>query len=153
MVLDKINAAAREAVEEIASTMLFVSIHPMSSGTDVEVGISAIVGLNGGLKGCARLGSPNGTAIALASALMGEEIGEFTAEGADAFGELANMITGGIQTRLSGELGEINLTPPVVINGPGHTAHCDSCDQIAVTQFESDGSPFFFEVMYSTREQ
>ena len=147
--LDKINAAAREAVEEIASTMLFVSIDPLSSDANIDVGISAIVGLSGGLKGCARLGSPNETAIALAGALMGEEMGEITPDGADAFGELANMITGGIQTRLAGELGEINLSPPVVISGLGQTAHCNSCNQTATSRFALDGSPFFFEVFYS----
>lgn len=152
---DKINAAAQEAVEEIVSTMLFVPINPVSSSAEsmsVESDVSAIVGLSGGLKGGTRLGSPVETVTALAGALMGEEIDALNEDSKDAFGELANMITGGIKTRLAGELGEINLSPPLVITGENHTAHSDRDDQIALTRYELDGNPFFIEVFYSVQE-
>lgn len=149
---EKIDAAAREAVEEIASAMLFVTIVPTSSaanGAETVADVSAIVGLSGGLKGGARLASPLETVTALASALIGEDVHELNAESEDAFGELANMITGGIQTRLAGELGNINLSPPVVITGNGHRARGYSGDRIARTEFELEGKPFFVEVFYS----
>lgn len=151
---DKINAAAREAVDEIVSTMLFVPINPVSStgeGTNVEADVSAITGLSGAVEGGTRLGSPVETATALASALIGEDIDELNADTEDAFGELANMITGGIQTRLAGELGEINLSPPFVVTGKNHKAHGDSSDQIVLTRFELDGKPFFIEVFYTVK--
>jgi len=151
-VQDKINTAARDSVDEIVSTMLFVPINPVPTRADsaiVEADISAIVALSGDLKGGVRLGSPGKTAMALASALMGEELEEINADVEDAFGELANMVTGGIQMRLGGELGEINLSPPFVITGKNHKAHGDSSDHIAMTRFELDGKPFFIEVFYS----
>jgi chemotaxis protein CheX len=155
-VQDIINAAAREAVAEIASTMLFVPINPVPSaanGTAIEADVSAIVALSGGLKGGARLASPVETVTALASALMGEEVSALDADSEDAFAELANMITGGIQTRLSGELGEMNLSPPFVITGKNHRAHGDSSDQVAVSRFEVQGKPFFIEVFYAALER
>ncbi len=153
---DKINAAAHEAVQEIASTMLFVPINPAAAsadGTSIEVDVSAIVGLSGGLKGGSRLSSPVESVKALAGALMGEVVDELNADSEDAFGELANMIAGGIQTRLASELGEINLSPPFVIVGKNHKARGDSSDQISKTRFDIDGKPFFVEVFYSMKER
>lgn len=150
---NKINTAARDSVDEIVSTMLFVPINPVATSEDspnIEADISAIVALSGYLKGGVRLGSPAETATALAGALMGEELEEINADVEDAFGELANMITGGIQTRLASEFGEINLSPPFVITGKNHRAHGDSSDHVAMTRFELDGKPFFIEVFYST---
>lgn len=151
---DKINTAARDSVDELVTTMLFAPINPVATAADsaiVEADISAIVALGGDIKGGVRLGSPGETATALASALMCEELDELNADVEDAFGELANMITGGIQSRLASELGEINLSPPFVITGKNHKAHGDSSDHIALTRFELDGKPFFIEVFYSIK--
>lgn len=87
-----INAAALDAVQEIASTMLCAPINLVSTRVDeVEdvADVSAVVGLSGGLKRSARLGSPMETVTALAGALIGEEINELNEDCEDAFGELA----------------------------------------------------------------
>jgi hypothetical protein len=70
---------------------------------------SAIVALSGGLKGGARLAAPAETVTALASALMGEEVSALDADSEDAFAELADMITGGIQS-----VGRIVAAAPAV---------------------------------------
>lgn len=148
---EKLLSAAREALDEIAKTMLFLEIAP-GKGSDApgsgDVAISAVVGLGGGLRGSLRLAAGETTAIKLASALMGEPLSELDYDVEDGFAEIANMIAGGAQTRLEAELGEINMTPPIVVTGAGHQAHGDSKEKCVCQEFVVDGLPFFAEIFY-----
>ena len=114
---DKLRTAIQDALNEIATTMLFVDVQPVDEN-EQKADASVEVKLSGGINGGLHLNLPLGGARALAAALMGETPEGLDDETKDAIGELANMIAGGLQTRMSGELGEINLTPPEITIGP-----------------------------------
>ena len=141
----------RESLQEIAETMLFVEITPGAASLDsagLAVDFSAVVGYSDALRGSTRLGAPRDAALKLASTLLGEEREEMDVEMHDAFAELANMIAGGVQTRLEDTLGSIRMSPPVVIAGRNHLTSGDHSFKCVHANFEMDGLPFFAEIFY-----
>ncbi|MBF0609942.1 MAG: chemotaxis protein CheX, partial [Magnetococcales bacterium] len=125
---DKFLQAIRDAIQEIAETMLFVEIIPGESEharCSLGADVSAVIGYSSSLKGSMRLAGPQKTVLKLAAALLGEERDVLDKEMEDAFSELANMIAGGVQTRVEGELGMIRMSPPVVISGKNHQVSSD----------------------------
>ncbi|MBF0284730.1 MAG: chemotaxis protein CheX [Magnetococcales bacterium] len=144
--------ALREAIQEIAETMLFVEITPKQYDDQrctLGADTSAVIGYSGALKGSMRLAGPLPSVMKLAGALLGEERDTLDKEMEDAFSEMANMIAGGVQTRLEGTVGTIRMSPPVVISGKNHQVSSDHSFQCVSHQFELDGEPFFTEVFYA----
>ncbi|NGZ26566.1 MAG: hypothetical protein G8345_06730 [Magnetococcales bacterium] len=149
---DKFLQAIRDAIQEIAETMLFVEIIPGESEharCSLGADVSAVIGYSSSLKGSMRLAGPQKTVLKLAAALLGEERDVLDKEMEDAFSELANMIAGGVQTRVEGELGMIRMSPPVVISGKNHQVSSDRSFICVSHQFDLDGDPFFTELYYS----
>lgn len=114
-----------------------------------ETEVTVIVNFSGGIHGGVHLASPLHLALKLASSFSGEEAYDtLFGEAGDGFGELGNMIAGGVQTKLSDRFGEINLTPPTIIYGTDYTlqykANFDSVKQY----FKSDFGPFFIEFFF-----
>ncbi len=93
-------------------------VHPdleVHDGPSPEV--AALVGFNGAIEGGVILVCSRAMAVHLAADLAGEAFTEFSADAKDAFGELANMMAGEVQTGLSVSCEQINLTPPTIISG------------------------------------
>lgn len=149
---DNIINALKEAVQEIAETMLGVEIQEISSGTErctLGADSSAVIGYSGALRGSLRLAGPMVTVLKLAATLVGEERPTLDKEMEDAFAELANMIAGGVQSRLEADVGMIRMSPPVVISGKNHQVSSDRSFSCISVQFELEGSLFFTEVYYT----
>lgn len=149
---DNIINALKEAVQEIAETMLGVEIQEVSSGTErstMGADSSAVIGYSGALRGSLRLAGPLVAVLKLAATLVGEERPTLDKEMEDAFAELGNMIAGGVQSRLEADVGMIRMSPPVVISGKNHQVSSDRSFSCISVQFELDGSPFFTEVFYT----
>ncbi|MBF0157344.1 MAG: chemotaxis protein CheX [Magnetococcales bacterium] len=149
---DRLLAALREAVQEIAETMLFMEIVPSGQGEGPcpleSVFGSAIVGFSGGIEGSLRLAGPLPSILKLAGALAGEEREALDPELEDAFSELANMVAGGVQTRLETTLGSIAITPPVFISGEGHQVESKPGFTRVFQSFQLDENPLFAEVLF-----
>ena len=153
---EQLVTALREAIQEIAETMLFVEIIPLQHDdqrSTLGADTSAVIGYSGALKGSLRLAGPHPSVMKLAGALLGEERDSLDKEMEDAFSEMANMIAGGVQTRLEGTLGPIRMSPPVVISGRNHQVSSDHSFQCVSHQFELDGEPFFTEIFFAIGEQ
>ncbi|MBF0108277.1 MAG: chemotaxis protein CheX [Magnetococcales bacterium] len=113
-----------ESVQEIFSAYLFIEATPGPVKTSVpgeiyippKTEVLAMVSYHGAFDGGMHLASPEYVACKLSGAFAGVELETMNAEGCDAFGELANLIAGGVQTRLMEHHGfaEITLTPPTV---------------------------------------
>lgn len=149
---DHFLQAVRDAIQEIAETMLFVEIAPGPAGSDrctMGADVSAVIGYSGAIKGSLRLAGPMPSVLKLASALLGEERDSLDKEMEDGFSEMANMIAGGVQSRLEATVGTIRMSPPVVISGRNHQVSSDRSFHCASHQFELDGEPFFTEIYYS----
>lgn len=144
--------ALGEAVQEIAETMLFVEItkgRAEKGRSTLGADHSAVIGYSAALKGSMRLAGPQSGVLKLAAALMGEERDTLDKEMEDAFAEMANMIAGGVQSRMEPEIGTIRMSPPVVISGRNHMVSSDRSFNCISHQFELEGEPFFTEIYYS----
>lgn len=149
---DNIINALKEAVQEIAETMLGVEIQEVSAATErctMGADSSAVIGYSGALRGSLRLAGPMTAVLKLAATLVGEERPTLDKEMEDAFAELSNMIAGGVQSRLEADIGMIRMSPPVVISGKNHQVSSDRSFSCISVQFELEGIPFFTEVFYT----
>lgn len=153
---EKVLEAIKEAVMEIVETMLFLDVEA-AHGLVKPAGVvhvaaradaSTMVGLNGGLVGGVRLACPQSVAKLLASALMGEPCKTLNGDAKDAFAELGNMVAGGIQTRLTADVGEINLTPPTVIVGGDYEVDYKSTLDSVRQFFRVEDEAFYIEVHF-----
>ncbi|MBF0152208.1 MAG: chemotaxis protein CheX [Magnetococcales bacterium] len=79
--------------------------------------VAALIGFNGVIEGGLILICSRTMAIRLAMDLADESFVDFNEQAKDAFGELANMMAGEVQTGLSVSYEQINLTPPTIISG------------------------------------
>lgn len=117
--------------------------------TPDELKISSLCGFNGSIFGNVVLGAEMPLARELVAQLMEQKPSEVDRKHViDGFGELCNMIAGGIQCGLSEEYENISLIPPVVFIGD----HCSySSDQLysVKTYFQCNPYPFVVECLFS----
>ena len=81
--------------------------------------LTAIIGINGDLKGSVLYEMSEETALLVAGRMMGESLTSLNEVALSAIGEIANMITGNAATELSSYDYQCQLTPPVLIK-PSH---------------------------------
>ncbi|MEO5366883.1 MAG: chemotaxis protein CheX [Magnetococcus sp. WYHC-3] len=145
-----------ESVMELAETMLFLDITP-GHGLVKPAGVahiparaeaSAMVGLSGGINGGVRLACSQNVALHLSSALFGERLNILEGEAKDAFAELANIIAGGIQTRMSTLIGDVTLSPPTVIVGADYEVEYKSQLESLRYFFRIESEVFYIEVHF-----
>ncbi|MBF0429084.1 MAG: chemotaxis protein CheX [Magnetococcales bacterium] len=146
--LATIGTTIGEAVTEIAETMLFVEIEAGSVDTqpcDVKREYCVWIDFDGEIQGCFTLIAIERSALKLSSALLGEDRLEMDAEMSDAFGEVANMVAGGLKTRVEEQYGPASMTPPTL----GQKEE-ESQEVVRVHQaFSLDGVPFCAEVTFT----
>ncbi|MBF0188964.1 MAG: chemotaxis protein CheX [Magnetococcales bacterium] len=152
-----ISIAVRKAIHEVAIAFLDIEIEngPFKvntiddSYTPPQSEATAHIGLSGGINGGVFLSAPEHVAVYISGALLGEEPDDFNDEARDGFGELANMVAGGIQTHLSEERGEINLTPPIIITHDETDSTYKGYVFSVRQYFKTAHGPFFVEIFYS----
>lgn len=113
---------------------------------DTEV--TAIINFSGGMQGGVHLASPRHTAMELVSRFAGEKYPELFGEAGDGYGEINNIIAGGLQTRLSERFGNINLTPPTLIAGTDYKMQYKTNFHSIKQYFKCDAGPFFVEFFF-----
>ncbi|MBF0454689.1 MAG: chemotaxis protein CheX [Magnetococcales bacterium] len=141
----------REAILEIAETMLFVEVGEGSAQekpAEIASEYSAVIGYGEGIQGSLHLSGSKAAILKLLSAFLGESRDEMDDEMNDAFGEMANLVAGGIQGRLEPELGSISLTPPEVASGRINHRAAGAVPACVSHLFDLDGEIFSVEVFY-----
>ncbi|MBF0182462.1 MAG: chemotaxis protein CheX [Magnetococcales bacterium] len=145
--LHELGQTITEALQEIAETMLFVEIEPGPISTercDIPPEHCAVIDFGDGIQGCFVLVASERAALKLAGALMGEERGEMDPEMGDSFGEVANMIAGGLVSRVEGKYGSVSMTPPERVEGH-HPLEAEQEWRRIHLGFALDGVPFCAE--------
>ncbi len=99
--------------------------------------ITGIIGVSGSLQGNVLYGFTSGTALAIASVMVGEEVTALDDMSLSALGEIANMITGNAATHLAAAGYTCAISPPVIIEPAGSRFTTVGGPQILVT-FGSD---------------
>ncbi|MBF0422298.1 MAG: chemotaxis protein CheX [Magnetococcales bacterium] len=154
----KVAGLIVESVQEIFSAYLFMDAQPgpvrMSPGGEIyrppNTEVLAMVGYSGSLMGGMHLAAPDYVACKLSGAFAGIELETLDADGSDAFGELANLVAGGVQTRLmeAHGFGEITLTPPTVsIQGQMDFVYRDDLEYVQ-QYFKFAGGLMFAECFF-----
>jgi chemotaxis protein CheX len=139
-----IAAIIREATNEVFSTMLGVDARisdpTVVQGTSApKDGLMATVGLAGRLVGSGTITLSSEAACKDASAYLMDDYRPDNGEVLDAIGEMANMIVGGIKTRLE-ETGEpLGLSIPSVISGNNFVARSLSQNSGVAISFNCQG--------------
>jgi len=110
-----------DAAKEVFETMVFMPLEKCAS-CEPETGdpaILATITFTGDLEGCFGISCDGRVAQAVAASMLclepGEPLGEN--EVADALGEIANMIMGGIKTRIQQETAGIEISIPCIVRG------------------------------------
>jgi chemotaxis protein CheX len=107
--------------------------------------LTAILRVSGQLQGNVLYGFGGGTAVAVASAMIGETITELDDMSMSALGELANMITGNAATQLSAKGYECDISPPLIIEPSGSRISTLSGMQI-LTSFKSEYGELYIRI-------
>lgn len=140
-----IAAIIREVTSEVFSTMLGVEANIGDSTVVNETlapkdGLMATVGLAGRLVGSGMLTLSSEAACKLASILLMDDYQEVNSDVVDAVGEMANMIVGGIKTRLEGQGEPLGLSIPSVISGSNFVARSLSRNTGVAISFDWQGT-------------
>ena len=104
--------------------------------------VIAFVGFAGGLHGRMGLVASEESAAALAGALAGERFDRFEGDAVDGFGEIANLVCGGVSTRLAENHGEIRITPPRVMSWSDFHSEFGAVSEQTVRNFNAETGPF-----------
>ncbi len=146
----------KESVHDVFLTFLSLEVTPGPMITKreddlyrpPETEVTVVINFSGGIHGGVHLASPLHLALQLAANFSGEEYDTLFGEAGDGFGELGNMIAGGLQTRLSDRFGAIHLTPPTIIAGKDYRMQYKSNFDSIKQYFKSGGGPFYVEFFF-----
>lgn len=83
--------------------------------------VTVIIALIGSVEGTVLYSMSNQTALALADAMMGENLQSFDSLAQSGIAELGNMITGRASVKLSEAGYEVTMSPPAMLLGKGAT--------------------------------
>lgn len=112
-----VEAAFNVMKEVMGDTEIKMGKLYLKSTSQPVMGVAAIVGLAGSVEGRVLFDMSRETAIAIASAMNGEEMDGLDDMTKSTITELANMITAQAVTKLYENDFEFDLTPPAIITG------------------------------------
>ncbi|WP_130472332.1 chemotaxis protein CheX [Candidatus Magnetaquicoccus inordinatus] len=146
----------KESVRDVFLTFLSIEITPgplvMKREDDSyrppETEVTVIINFSGGIHGGVHLASPLHLALQLAGNFAGEEYDTLFGEAGDGFGELGNMIAGGLQTKLSNRFSAVQLTPPTLIAGKEYRMQYKSNFDSIKQYFKTSSGPFYVEFFF-----
>lgn len=141
-----------DATIDVFSTMIMLeaAAEPPLTKKQTVFGnsVSALLGLSGSLKGMLCIHCPEHGAKAITSSLLGMEVEELNEDVNDAMGELANMVAGGLKTKLAPTGRSLELSIPTAVAGSSYSVNSlASADSITVP-FAVEDWRFLVELRY-----
>jgi chemotaxis protein CheX len=140
------------ATQEVFETMIFKSLEPgqpiegMTASTASNV--VASVGFAGARSGLVSFHASVPSAKAIAGSMLGIPAAEVDGEMADAMGEVANMIAGGLRLKLKAEGTDVAISVPTVITGSDfHTTYVTPVTRVLCPFRMDDGATVFVELI------
>ena len=108
-----------DSTEEVFNTMIFMEVStpgPMTEGTEsIFRYFSAMIGLSGDMMAMISIHCSAYIAMDIAGAMLDTEYDEVDEDVKDAMGEVANMLAGGIKSRLLDEGVDVSLEDAVLV--------------------------------------
>ena len=114
---DVVLDGAKEVFESMVFMPLERSARPSPQTEEME--FLATITFTGDLEGCFGISCSHSCVQAIATGMLGMEPGTSLSDGEiiDAIGEIANMVMGGVKTRVQSEIPKIEISIPSVIHG------------------------------------
>ena len=145
---DKVWLEASSGADLKATDIQATSIDvDASSGADLSANgtcttheVTAIIGITGQLTGMAMFGMSEETALAIVGQLMGAPVDELDELALSGIGELANVITGCATTLLTQMGLEVDIAPPVLLQGAGSRMSTAGIQRLVVPLVTSMGT-------------
>ncbi len=150
---EKLRKAIIDSVQESCMMFLPSGVSPQKpisgqEGDEEHDGnVVASIGFDGAMNGTVCLSAPMNVALALSAALSGDHYEVFEGDARDGFGEIANMMIGAMSTRLSSDVGTIDITPPDILTGNDHREKFKNRPCILRQVFNSASGPFAIAVL------
>lgn len=141
------------STEEIFNTMIFMDVaagDPLTEGKEVlDCHISSMIGLSGDFTSMLSIHCPGQVAMAVTEAMLGMEVEEIDADVKDTFGEIANMIAGGLKEAFAAENVNLQLAIPTTVTGKSYTVSSPTRSNKVIIPFQLEQGRFFVEIKYS----
>ena len=141
-----------ESTQEVFSTMLMEEVSaeaPLKIREERFIdSISAIVGMAGASKGAVAVHSPSRVACRITELFLGMEVESLDEDVKDAMGELANMITGSVKSRLEEQGHEIRLSIPTTVDGENYKVECPGKHEGVIVPFRFQDNRFLVEIHF-----
>lgn len=155
----EISSYLKESVEEIFNAYLFMELSTGPAITKMdhvaykpqESLVTSLINFNGSINGGIHFSCSLKVALHMAESLAGAPFEQLDDEARDALGELANMMAGGLQTRLANnkDNNDIHLTPPTVIFGSSFQIQYNRSLSSITQHFNIETGPFFVECFFA----
>ena len=141
-----------EGAFHILSTSASVKVKPEKpyarKGGKAHGEITGLMNIEGDINGTASVSFTEKSILAIVSTMFGEEMTTLDEEITDAVGEIGNMISGHVNTKLT-EMGKsVKVKLAGVKEGKGHDAGHDSTKEIMVFPFRTTKGNLWVEVCY-----
>ncbi len=148
-----VQKAVLESAKEVFDTMVLISLEPSATADrPSDSAFLASITFTGGIEGCLSVHCDPPCAQRIAAGMLCAEGTPGEAEVIDAMGEIANLVMGGVKTRLLNEVKEIQISIPSVVQGRQLRTHAaDGTTRVAVPVTIAAQSPAEFAFLYRLR--
>jgi len=155
---DRLASEVRSATEEVFTTMLGLEVSAGETVAEQSApgptdGVVSLVGLAGSWVGTGTISCSADTACRFSSQFLMTEFESVNEEVLDAMAELANMIIGGLKTKVEEELGPMGLSIPTVIYGKNFTTRTASRNDWTLVPFHCGEDSFDIHICLAPNEQ
>jgi chemotaxis protein CheX len=132
------------AALEVFALMASVRLEPNpATGEEPQGEQTAMVGMAGALCGMTTLRCSRGTAVKLASRMLGGDAASNPSTSRDALGELCNMIAGNFKSKVSNLADHCMLSVPTVITGEDYSMETVEPNEGVTVPLLFDGEPLW----------
>lgn len=142
-----------DTTEEVFNTMIFLEVSTegcMSEGKEsIFSHFSAMIGLSGDLMAMISIHCDAYIAMDIAGAMLDMECADLDEDVKDAMGEVANMIAGGLKSRLLDENIDVTLAIPTTVVGKGYSISSPKRSNRIVIPFDMVQGRFFVDIKYN----
>ncbi|SHI98642.1 chemotaxis protein CheX [Malonomonas rubra DSM 5091] len=142
-----------ESTEEVFNTMIFMEVSTegcMSEGKEsIFSHFSAMIGLSGDLMAMISIHCDAYIAMDIAGAMLCTEFDDVDDDVKDAMGEVANMLAGGMKSRLLDDNIDTTLAIPTTVMGKGYSISSPKRGNRVVVPFDLTQGRFFVDMKYS----
>jgi CheY-specific phosphatase CheX len=147
---ESVRMAVLDAAKEVFESMVFTSLEaseaPAAPGNEAFL---ASITFKGGLEGCLSLHCDPPCAQRIAAGMLCTQETLAEIEVIDALGEIANLVMGGVKTRLMHEIRDLQISIPSVIQGRQLRPHTtDGTTRLTVPVIIAPRFPAEFSLLY-----